>query len=530
MNPTEIPKISITVGILLVVAFSTFVIKFWVPALALRKLLKAVLTDLARTKSSDPIELERLFGRDSKLKHLWKEFAETLHAQTTTHGGIEQVATIRSTQPAESYFNSQFVIDSRISTEFFKHLPGILTGLGIIGTFSGLIGGLRGFQAGIEASEKALVEAARNPGASTAMGTANPMQEGLKALLGEVSVAFVVSATAIFFAMVVTAVEKWLLASLYQMVEEIAQDIDARFNAGTGEEYLARIVHASEDSATQAKILKDSLVNDLGDILRDIADRQISAGSKSNEQLAETISRSITDGLAAPLDKISSSVSAASGDQSANAGRLLQDAMAGFSQQVSELFGGQLKGIAALNSGAAENMTEVVQTLNRLVGGIEAASTRSAESMNEQIANAMQRMEQHQQAANAQSAAFVEQLRLLVSDSQAETSSRMHSTMAVASSSGSQLGKPALSPSAKMGRTSRRQPGQSAGAALPRLAARMPATNVPCRQATLASRAQLADIDKPWMLVLSRSGWLVCTGPSIRPMTMARLPLVCCIS
>ena len=52
--------------------------------------------------------------------------------------------------PAEAYFNSQYVVDSRLRTEFFRHLPGIFTGVGIIGTFSGLITGLRQFQRGLE--------------------------------------------------------------------------------------------------------------------------------------------------------------------------------------------------------------------------------------------------------------------------------------------------------------------------------------------------------------------------------------------
>ena len=35
------------------------------------------------------------------------------------------------------------MVDAPLRTEFYKHLPGILTGLGIIGTFSGLIIGLQ---------------------------------------------------------------------------------------------------------------------------------------------------------------------------------------------------------------------------------------------------------------------------------------------------------------------------------------------------------------------------------------------------
>ena len=61
------------------------------------------------------------------------------------------------------------------------------------------------------------------------------------------------------------------------------------------------------------------------------------------------------------------------------------------------------------------------------------------------------------------------------------------SVMAVASSSGVALGICALAAgvSVKIGRTRRVQSGQMAGAEEPRLAQSMPATNVPCMQATL---------------------------------------------
>src|ERR1700730_2309895 len=71
------------------------------------------------------------------------------------------------------------------------------------------------------------------------------------------------------------------------------------------------------------------------------------------------------------------------------------------------------------------------------------------------------------------------------------------SIMAAASSSGVALG---ISPfpdaiSAKMGRTSRVHPGQIAGAFEPRRAHKMPATNVPCIQATLLALEQTPELD-----------------------------------
>jgi hypothetical protein len=414
---SSLPLPLIATSALLIVATVVFIGWFVRPAVQLRDVLKSVLSDLQRIKSATPHELltslGTTFAKDPKLKHLWSEFAETLHKQEEATNGITRVYAVRSTQPSETYFNSQFVVDGCVRLEFFRHLPGILTGIGIIGTFSGLIGGLQEFKNGLGSDKEA---AAR-------------MAIAISSLLQEVSTAFYVSATAIGLAMAATATEKLLIASLYKLIEEIAQNIDERFAAGAGEEYLARLVSASEDSASQAKILKDSLVNDLKEVLREVAERQISASNQGNTDLGNRIVSSISEGLSDPLATISNSVRVAAGDQSATAARLMQDAMAGFSAQLSDLFGGQFKGIAALNNNAAESMTSVAQTLNRLVAGIEDAATRSTDTMSAQIAAALVRMDEHQRASNEQTAAFIEQLRKLVAQSQTETSEKLQETI-----------------------------------------------------------------------------------------------------
>ena len=96
-------------------------------------------------------EFQKAFSRDRQLAHLWKEYQDSLHLQRVARDGQMIVMAVRATGPAEIYFNNQFVVDSRLRTEFFKHVPGLFTGIGIIGTFSGLITGLRAFHHAFEA-------------------------------------------------------------------------------------------------------------------------------------------------------------------------------------------------------------------------------------------------------------------------------------------------------------------------------------------------------------------------------------------
>ena len=398
----------------------TAVAAFFLPALKHWYRLRDIQKRISRFEARNyPAQFKAVFASDHRLAHLWSEYEESLHIQREERDGQMTVRAVRATVPSELYFNSQVVVDSRLRTEFFKHVPGIFTGIGIIGTFSGLIEGLRAFQV--------------SENAATVRGS-------LEALMHSVGEAFLVSASAIALAMIVTLFEKLLLAALYRRTEDIAHAIDACFETGAGEEYLSRLVKASEESASQSKILKDALVKELGELLRELTSVQIAAGREqqalgaeaarqNNLALGNAIAESIQQGLRGPLEEIAATVKTASGDQSASAVRMLQEVMTSFSQRLNDLFGGQISGLNELNQQTARSIQEAVGTLHTLVSNIEASSQRSTDAMAQRMAEAIEKMESRQEAMNAQSAAFVEQIRQLIATSQSETNQKLQTTL-----------------------------------------------------------------------------------------------------
>jgi hypothetical protein len=67
--------------------------------------------------------------------------------------------------------------------------------------------------------------------------------------------------------------------------------------------------------------------------------------------------------------------------------------------------------------------------LQTLVANIESSSQRSSDAMAERMAQAVEKMEARQEAMNAQSTAFVEQIRQLVASSQSETNQQLQATL-----------------------------------------------------------------------------------------------------
>ena len=184
---------------------------------------KAFFTHMGQTSNGGRIDLsklEQLAQTDDQLAQLWAQYNTPGQWQANSH--------------AENYFTEQARVDSPLQSNFYKHSPGILTGVGIIGTFTGLIAGLVSFD------------------------VSNPerVQAELSQLVQTVGHAFLVSALAITLAMVFTWIEKSVLTGRYRQVEQLQQWLDTLFAPQGGTQFMERLTQATEiQAALSYKIL-----------------------------------------------------------------------------------------------------------------------------------------------------------------------------------------------------------------------------------------------------------------------------------
>lgn len=323
----QLPIHAVIIAILIAILSLLFIGKYLIPALLLLFRLWRLQKSLKEFRQSNQLgDPTDLFNRGRVLNHLWAEYKETLHKQFNLNPqtGTEELTAVRSTVSANTFFSSNVLVDSSLHAEFFKHLPGILTGMGIIGTFLGLIQGLRAFHI----SENTQV-----------------VHQSLNSLLAGVYEAFLVSGTAIGLAMLITVIEKWLLSWLYRQVEELCFLIDSLYESGVGEEYLARLVKASEASASQANIIKDALVDDLKKILSEVTHQQIQSTLNSQQLLGEQFKESIQTGISQPLQEIAGRLDQEREKTGRDLSSALDDVFTAFTQRLQDLFGGQTAGI-----------------------------------------------------------------------------------------------------------------------------------------------------------------------------------------
>lgn len=368
-----------------------------------------------------------------KLQHLWSEYADTLHPQSAPDEfGQERVVRWRQTVLAEAYFNVEALVAVELRTEYFKHQPGIFTGLGIIGTFVGLLKGLMTFNISSDPEK---------------------VRQSLDSLIHGVLEAFVVSAFAILLAMVTTFMEKLAISRRVQQAEEFCNLLDSLFDSGAGEEYLSRLVKASESSATQAAQLKDALITDLKGLLEEMTRQQseaiaasfqqitqqhvaaISEGTRAQvqttEQSGDRIASAISEALSEPIQKIAAAVQSTSDTNGQVVTRALNEALVTFSQKLEDMFGSQMTNMNQLLVQTTASMQTTVSRFDELAANINNAGKNAADAMGERLTQALESMEKRQELLNRTMSDFVAQLREMVQSSQTETNQRLQETFSI---------------------------------------------------------------------------------------------------
>jgi hypothetical protein len=400
---------------LLVILTVDFLLGFVWQSIKLKGELRQAISALGQLRSTaegDMVELAEIGSKampSRSLSHLWSEYSETLHPQREEDdSGQMRIVRWRATALAEAFFSEQVIVDSRLKTEFFKHLPGVLTGVGIIGTFLGLIQGLVNFDVSLDPTKA---------------------QDQLRSLVNSVGHAFIVSASAIGLAMLFTWIEKSLVTARYRQVQELRERIDSLFRGGAGEEYLERLAIASETSATQALQIKNSLITELRELLTNLTAQQIDAQAHNTGRMSLDVGKAITDSLREPMEAITKAVQGVSSNQGDAVNKMLTDVLTSFSSQMREMFGGQMQGMSDLMLKASESMQATAIQFGQLAANMDAAGTNTVDAMGERLTKALEAIDARQAAMNAQMGAFVEQIKALVSESQTESSAKLKDTL-----------------------------------------------------------------------------------------------------
>jgi putative membrane protein len=395
--------IPIAMAIFVSVVMFFFVKEYWNPAKRLAKELDNIIKNVdegvgvQESKNS----LNSLLSANPTLKHAWENYKNSLHDIREEVDGELQTISSRSTVSSDIFFSQIAIIDTPLKVDFYKHIPGIITGVGIIATFLGLLFGLLAFDPA---------------------GDPAKVQSSLALLLGGVGEAFMASGLAILIAMLITWKEKFWLRECYEKLEQLTTVIDLKFEPDeTSEEYLSQLLKSSQANETNARQLKDSLVNDLKTMMTNLIDENkknqlafttqlTESYSKTSKEMADQIGRSISDNLQAPLEKIASSVQQVSGDQSSAVQELMTDVLTAFMTKLESTFGSQMTGMSEMMTQSVSAMKEMQLGFTRLLTDMKVNSESSAKNLEIQMSKMIEDIQLKQNAMSEQMNSMVDHL------------------------------------------------------------------------------------------------------------------------
>lgn len=385
---------------------AAFVLGYSIQGVRVWRQLNVAINGLKKLRASgQPVSKDEasVVFQGEPIKHLWAEYADTLHdLKKAASGGVE-LRELRATVPSETMFTREVLVDSRLLDEFTRHLPGVLTGLGIIGTFAGLLEGLGNF----------------NPAtAATAVSGLGPLMEGVKH-------AFVASGVAIGCAMAVVFISRLTLAYFYSRVETLTQTIDSLYSTGAGEEYLSRLVKASERNEANTSQLKDALVEDLNKMMTNLIDRQIAAHEAATVALGDRIGHGIATGIAEPMKKFGEAMEANAKGNGQQVEGMLETLLTGFMAKLEDTFGGQMRGINEQMQRSMDVMTSVQASLQSLLTDIKATNEHASNQLSGKLEDAMKQAAENQQLLTDQMRQFVQDFRKLITEEQSKSKHAM---------------------------------------------------------------------------------------------------------
>ena len=277
---------------------------------------------------------------DKKITHLWGEFDESL---------IKKGDKLENSLDADYFFNSS-TLASHVGSKFYSAIPGILLGIGLLGTFFALY--------------VALIELNLD-------GNGQQLQASIRNFIGMVGIKFTASVWGMFLSVLFTFFEKTLEGKLTSKIKHLQDNIDEIFKRQTAEQNLFKIANESEQQTRAMNSLAETLTQRISEQFNPFLTQM----NSHLEQMPHLISSAIGETLSGPLAALQTNAQNAADSQSDS----LESIVNTFIKKLDETAGDQVQGVQNL-------MAQTTQQLTELLGSIREISGHQATLQNEREA------------------------------------------------------------------------------------------------------------------------------------------------
>ena len=332
-------------------------------------------------------DIDGILTSNSDTNEAWNEYKKTLTPVQDSQSGIIR---LYSTEAASDYVNFTS-ITSRINIAFWQNLGGIFTGIGILGTFVGLVLGLWN----IDISNVA------------------KMSTSIRELLAGISTAFFTSLVGVSFALGFNYVHNKAIVNLKEKTAELASLLEEFYPRKTQEMWLA-------EAWEQGRQQTDALNNLSADLAVKLGDEMQTKMSASFEKLAQDIARIMKDSLAPTLQGVKESLDNLNNGGVKAIGEGINDSVGtelrGFAGTLMDLQKQMQESFAATQKTGESTNQKLMTVVNQLAENVQASSNEALAAQKRQMQDANSQMAQMMQQMQASAASSGDELTKSISD------------------------------------------------------------------------------------------------------------------
>lgn len=229
--------------------------------------------------------------RMSQTKYLsdsWREFNETLLIPYVDFEPEGEDEKILNTHHTSTYFNQRYILWSKVNMRWFNALPNILTGIGIVGTFIGLVAGIYIASPGLSADN------------------IDEAKEALNVLLSGASLAFLTSIAGLSSSMLFSKAEKNKIHEFDILCQDFVAEIDERVEYFSAERLSNKVLQESKKQSfaletfandlavTMGQVMQEQVAEPLVEAINELTENQKTANDETIEKVMEEFAASIS--------------------------------------------------------------------------------------------------------------------------------------------------------------------------------------------------------------------------------------------
>ena len=345
---------------------------FWVKTFFRCRLIDGLTNEARKPKYNRPVqpsikqELKTEFDRNRELADAWREFEDSLIEGK--HPENKEV--VYKTDEASLFFSEERLLDQHLNLRFWNSVPALLVGLGILGTFVGMVWGLMPFS-------------------DVDFTNTNQIREAIKELLSGVSTAFVTSVWGMLASFLFNGLEKRGIGRVSRAIADLQRALDRIFTLTRAEEIAMRqqdelaqqtaaLKSFSTDLADRIKIAMDNIMSErlenLHQSLTQLHDQNTEGRREIIQELhnaPEAFSNAMVEQLAPSLDKLNETVEELREQKEESSTDAIRQLVEEFQRSLSGTATAQMEELARTVGNASQSLMSLPSQMEQMIAGVQ---------------------------------------------------------------------------------------------------------------------------------------------------------------